>query len=310
MRKSITFLRDWLGQMGIPEDEDGLIIFVKDTLEPKLAHYEKLIDEYNLDRYPQKEVVTTARDLISDILSQKRDNVALLKRLIAKQDDLRDSSEDMEEVETFFKSQRAIFDAARQLQRDLQNERDYFATDADATGKIKDISSILEMAKPYARIKDLSDLMQGVKTAYGTLLAQKREEVLGIITQCMGDIHTLTGVKSRANDEVRKSDDRFSEYKQKVAHATSLIVLDAMITQILNYKDQVCKRIETILQEKPAQKGPGGEQPKPQKILQIRRYDLFPVKRLTSREDVEQYLDGIRKKLYDTLEANDGIQIN
>jgi hypothetical protein len=50
-----------------------------------------------------------------DILSQKRDNVALLTRLIAKQDDLRDCSEDMEEVETFFKSQRVIFDAARQL---------------------------------------------------------------------------------------------------------------------------------------------------------------------------------------------------
>ena len=42
----------------------------------------------------------------------------------------------------------------------------------------------------------------------------------------------------------------------------------------------------------------------------MRRYDVFPVKRLNSREDVEQYLDGIRKKLYDTLEASDGIQIS
>jgi hypothetical protein len=310
MRKSFTFLRNWLGQMGIPEDEDGLINFVKDTLEPKLAHYEKLIDEYNLDRYPQKEVVTNACDLISDILSQKRDNVALLTRLVARQDDLHDSSEDMEEVETFFKSQRIIFDAARELERDLQNERDYFVTDADATEKIKEISSILALAKPYARIKDLSDLMQGVKTAYGTLLAQKKEEVLAIITQCMGDVHTLAGVGSRATDEVRKSDDRFTEYKQKVAKATNLTMLDAMITQLLNYKDQVCKRIETILYEPPALYGAGEKQPKPQKIAQIRRYDIFPVKRLTSREDVEQYLDGIRKKLYDTLEANDGIQIN
>ena len=310
MRKSITFLRNWLGQMGIPEDEDGLINFVKDTLEPKLAHYEKLIDEYNLDRYPQNEVVTAARDLIIDILSQKRDNVALLTRLIARQDDLHDSSEDMEEIETFFKSQRAIFDAARQLQRDLQNERDYFATDADATEKINAISTILAMPKPYARIKDLSDLMQGVKTIYGALLAQKQEEVLGIITQCMGDVHTLAGIGGRAKDEVRKSDDRFVEYKQKVANATSLTVLDAMITQLLNYKDQVCKQIETMLHNTPPVPGNESTPPKPQKIVQIRRYDVFPVKRLTSREDVEQYLDGIRKKLYDTLEANDGIQIN
>lgn len=309
MRKSISFLRNWLGQMGIPEDEDGLINFVKDTLEPKLAHYEKLIDEYNIDTYPQKEVVISARDLIHDILTQKRDNVALLTRLIARQDDILDSSEDMEEVETFFKSQRKIFDAARKLQSDLRNERDYFMTDTEATAKIKEISSILAKAKPYDRIKDLTDLMQDVKKAYGLLLEQKKEEVLKLIIQCMGDVHTLAGTGSLAKEEVRKSDDRFAEFKRKVADATSLTVLDAMITQLLNYKDQVCKRIEGILSDVPTIGG-GDEQTKQKKIVQIRRYDVFPVKRLTSQEDVDQYLDNIRKKLYETLKANDGIQIN
>ncbi|MCI0184949.1 hypothetical protein MM817_03246 [Acidibacillus sp. S0AB] len=130
----------------------------------------------------------------------------------------------------------------------------------------------------------------------------------GIITLCMGDVHTLAGVGSKARDEVKKSDDRFIEYKQKVADATSLTVLDAMITQLLNYKDRVCKLIESILDEQPE---PGGSTaPKPKKIVQVRRYDVFPVKRLTSREDVDGYLETIRQKLYDTLVENDGIQIN
>jgi len=213
----------------------------------------------------------------------------------------------MEEVETFFKSQRTIFDVARKLQRDLLNERDYFMTDAEATEKIKEISSILAKAKPYDRIKELTDLMQGVKNAYKVLLDQKKEEVLALITQCMWDVNTLAG--SSANDEVRKSDDRFAEFERKVADATSLIVLDALITQLLNYKDQVCKRVEGILSDVPVIEG-GKEYTKPKKIAQIRRYDAFPVKRLTSQEDVDQYLDNIRKKLYETLESNDGIQIN
>jgi cell division septum initiation protein DivIVA len=37
---------------------------------------------------------------------------------------------------------------------------------------------------------------------------------------------------------------------------------------------------------------------------------MFPVKRLTTKEEVDVYLEMIRKKLYDTLESNDGIQIN
>ena len=308
IRKAIKFLRDWLGQMSIAEDEGGLLTFVKETLIEKQHSYETLLTEYNHDRYPQKEVVQNARDLMADILSQKNNNVALLKRLLDKQDDLRDVTEDMEEIETFFKSQRAIFDSARKLQRDLQDEKDYFVTDPDTTSKISEIVQILGMAKPYARIKDLSELMQSIKVAYGVLLTQKKGEVLSIVQQCMGDIHTLAGVRGKANDEVKKSDDRFAEYKQKIADATSLTVLDAMITQLLNYKDQVCKLIETILHDTPPT--PGGEKPKPQKIAQVRRYDVFPVKRLTSREDVDGYLETIRKKLYDTLEANDGIQIN
>ncbi len=307
-RKAVAFLRSWLGQMGIPEDEDGLISFAIATLEPMQEHYTSLIAEYNKDRYPQKEVVIAARDLINDILSQRKDNVALLNRLITKQDNLRDCTEDMEAVETFFKSQRVIFDAARKLESDLQNEHDYFATDTDTNTKIREITTILAMPKPYDRIKDLSDLMQGIKTAYGTLLEQKKEEVRGIIIQCMGDVHTLSGAESKANEEMKKADERFSEYKRKVADATSLTVLDAMITQLLNFKDQVCKRIESF-HDAPVPKG-SAEPPKSKKIAQVRRYEVFPVKRLATREDVDEYLEGIRKKLYDTLESNDGIQIN
>ena len=309
MRKTVKFLREWLGQMSIAEDEDGLVTFVKDTLSSKLGRYETLLNEYSHDRYPQKEVVQNARDLMEGVLSQKNDNVALLKRLIAKQDDLFDATDDMEEIETFFKSQRTIFDSARVLQKSLQDERDYFVTDSDTTSKISEVSAILGMARPYARIKDLSDLMQSIKNAYGVLLEQKKEEVRGIITLCMGDVHTLAGVGSKASEEVRKADNRFSEYKQKVSDATSLTVLDAMITQLQNYKDQVCRCIESILHEDQPSL-PGEEKSKLQKIAQVRRYDLFPVKRLTSKEDVDKYLDGISRKLYEILEANDGIQIN
>jgi hypothetical protein len=105
--------------------------FVKDTLEAKLAHYEKLIDEYNIDRYPQKGSSRHCPRPVSDILFRKRKHRTSYS-LECKADDLRDSSEDMEDVETFFKSQRTIFDSARQLQRDLQNELD-ICQDADAT---------------------------------------------------------------------------------------------------------------------------------------------------------------------------------
>jgi len=246
MRKAVKFLRNWLGQMNIAEDEDSLLEFIIDTLITKKQRYENLIAEYNNDRYPQKEVVIRAIELMDNILAQRNDNVALLKRLLSKQDELLDVSEDLEEVENFFKNQKGIFDSARKLHVKLQDERDYFASDLETGVKINEIGSILNMAKPYKRIQELPTLMQSIKSAYNVLLDQKKEEVSGIITLCMGDVHTLAGEERKVIDEVRKADDRFTEFKQKVADAANLTSLDAMITQLQNFKDQVCKRIEAL----------------------------------------------------------------
>jgi hypothetical protein len=298
MRKTVKFLREWLGQMSIPEDEDGLVAFIINIVTSKKEAYNRLTDEYSRESYPQKEVVISARNLMSDILAQKSDNVALLKYLVGKQDDLINVTEDIGEIEAFFKSQRDIFDSARKLYNKLVTERDYFAADTDTKAKIADISAILNLPKPYNKIKDLPGLMQDIKAAYGVLLEQKKDEVNGIITQCMGDVHTLAGIKAR--EEVEKADERFTEYRESTSAADSLTRLDAMIQQILNFKDGICKRIEALLDDSSDGK----------KAIQLRRYDVFPVKRLTSKDDVDSYLENIREKLYKTLESGDSIQIN
>ena len=308
MRKTVKFMRDWLGQMSIAEDEDGLLTLVKDTLNEKKNRYEALIAEYNHDRYPQKEVVIQARDLMIDILSQKNNNVALLKRLLTKQDDLINVSEDMEEIEIFFKSQREIFDSARKLQDALQNEIDYFAADTETSRKIKEIGDILAMQKPYGRIKDLPVLMQEIKRANGALVEKKIEQVHEIIDQFINDIHSLAGSNSKTSDELNKSDSHFASYKQKASAATSLTVLDAMITQLQNYKDQIFRQIESKIHEDNIPDDDSGT--KNYKIVYMKRNEVFPVKRLSSCDEVDSYINTVRDKLYKALEENDGIQIN
>lgn len=310
MKSTVKLLRDWLGQMSIPEDEDGLISFVQNILNTKLQHYNDLLMEYSHAGYPQKDVVQSARDLMANVLSQKNDNVALLKRMLAKREEILDITEEMEQIESFFKSQKEIFNKAQTLHTALQHERDYFATDRATNDKIVEIATILSMPKPYARIKDLSELMQDVKAAYDALLTHKKEEVAGILQRCMGDVHTLASESSKPDvkDSLNKADTQFAEYKQRIIGAETITLLDAMITQLLNFKDQVCKRIAFLVHD--ADEKPGGQTTKPKKIVQVRRYEAFPVKWLNSRDDVDNYLEDIRSKLYSALENSDGIEIN
>lgn len=315
MRKSISFLRDYLGAMDIPSDEDGLVRFVLNTFETKLAHYQGLLDQYNQNRYPEKEQVTAARDLAQDILSQRKDNVALLNRMVQKQDDLLDSSEDMEGVELFFKSQRTVFDEAVKQMNRVSRERDYFATDPDTQEVFRTISAILAMPKPYNRIGELPELIGKVKAAYQSLLDLKKEEVAENIRQCMQDVHQLAGEARDAGALLKQADDYFATKREAAKEALSLTELDAMITQLLNHKDTVCKRMEVMAAPAPEpQAKESGEAkqpaPAPKKIATVRRYDLCSVKRLQSRDDIDAYVEGIRQKLYQTLESCDGVQVN
>lgn len=315
MRKSISFLRDYLGAMDIPSDEDGLVRFVLNTFETKLAHYQELLDQYNQNRYPEKEQVTAARDLAQDILSQRKDNVALLNRMVQKQDDLLDSSEDMEGVELFFKSQRTVFDEAVKQMNRVSRERDYFATDPDTQEVFRTISAILAMPKPYNRIGELPELIGKVKAAYQSLLDLKKEEVAENIRQCMQDVHQLAGEARDAGALLKQADDYFAGKREAAKEALSLTELDAMITQVLNHKDTVCKRMEVMAAPAPEpQAKESGEAkqpaPAPKKIATVRRYDLCSVKRLQSKDDIDAYVESIRKKLYQTLESCDGVQVN
>ena len=320
IRKSVNFLRNYLGAMDIPSDEDGLIRFVLNTFETKQSHYQKLLDEfYSKERYPEKETVTAARDLMNDVLSQRKDNVALLKRMVQRQDDLLDSAEDMEGVEMFFKAQRTVFDDAKKRLAGILKEKDYFAADADTLNVISTMSTILAMQKPYSRIGELPELVRKVKTAYDSLLDMKREEVAENIRQCMQDVHQLATEARDAGVLLRQADDYFVGKREAAKNASSLTDLDAMITQLLNHKDTICRRMEVMSasRQQEAQKPtpaatvkPGTPAPKPPKIITVRRYDLCSVKRLQSKEDIDKYVEAIREKLMKALESCDGVQIN
>ena len=105
--------------MDVPADEDGLVSFIIDKFTAMKTHDEELLGRYDGKNYPDKQVVKHAIDLSNEILSQKKDNVALVSALIKKEDDLYDSKDNMHNVEEFFRSQVQIYDAAVKMLEDL-----------------------------------------------------------------------------------------------------------------------------------------------------------------------------------------------
>ena len=318
MKAVKELLREFFDVMDVPDDEDGLVAYIVKKFEELKTHYETLNQRYTSGRrYPDQSKVQQAMQLVADVLSQKKDNIALIDRVLKLEDKLFDSKEDLQAVEGFFKNQVQVFDAAAQMEEDLRNELDYLSHEPaanDALNKIRLIVAV-QGGFSYQKIPELNGLMATVREGHGRLLEAKRAEVGDMITQCMGAVHQAANGDFKANDLIARADEFYTQQKQKVRDYQSLALLDGLIPPMLQYKDNTLERLETLLapHEQPTPPAPtadGGATPPVKKVIRpYHRPIIFPAKKLETMEDVDDYVEKIREQLKQLLKNCDGIQL-
>lgn len=315
IREVRDFLRDFFDEMDVPEDEDGLIAHIVEKFNGELDHYTKLDARYDGHKYPDQGKVKQAITLIKDVLSQQKDNTALIQRVIDREDTLYDMRDELQEVEEFFKTRVTLFDAAVQYERDLAVDRDYIAKDDEAHQALNQIRLITMMPTGgkfrYDRIPELNDLMAKVKASHGKMLDAKRDELLEIVRQCMAEIHTTAGDNPTARNISNTADNYFTQKKQQIASYQTLALLDGLVPPMWQYKDDTLGRIESVVN--PPVKPPVVDPVKlPQKevIKTIHRQAMFPAKTLKTEEEIDAYVEKIRTNMKQLLKGCDGIKLN
>lgn len=310
------FLREYFDVMDIPEDEDGLIAFIVSKFGEQKTHYQQLLSRYEGRKYPDKALVSHAESLINTVLSQQKDNIALIDAVLKQKDELLDSKDDLGRVESFFANQVVVFDAAVKMTEDLSNDLDYLSKEEEANNalnKIRKITWLQSDASIYNQIPELNALMATVKQGHDRLLIAKREELLEIVRQCMSAIHTAGGNSPDLKSTIQKADTFYAQKKERIAEVTSLALLDGLLPPMLTYKDEACDHIEAMLKP-PAPKPPvvdAPAKPTPKKIIKaLNRQVIFPTKQLETEEDIDAYVEKMRVQLKQLLNNCDGIKLN
>ena len=317
MKQAREFLRDYFEVMDVPADEDGLIRFIVDRFATQRQHYMDLDARYEGHKYPDHQLVRNAIDLMRDVLSQQKDNEALVTRLVAKQDDLDESKEKLQAVEDFFSTQVDTFDRAVQFEADMHNDLDYIAKDEAANKALNTIRLICLLPVNgrynYRRIPELNALMDAVTASHDKMLEEKRDELLEVVRQCMADIHALMNPGSDASVRsiLQKADEFYMQKKQRIAETKSLALLDGMMPPMWTYKDDTLHRIEGIIAPKPTPApNPNPAPVKPKKLIKpIYRQSIFPAKRLESEDEINAYVEQMRKQLLAYMKGSDGIDL-
>lgn len=322
MRAVKDLLREYFDVMDVPDDEDGLVRYIVEKFEEQKSHYEKLNERYDGHKYPDHHLVMKALSLMESVLSQRKDNTALIDRLLKEEDNLLDNKDDMQSVEGFFKNQVQVFDAAVRMEVELRNDLSYLQKEEEANQALNQIHKITVVeagqSSVYKRIPELNELMETVCEGHGRLLEAKRVEILEIIRQCLAEIHNLAGDVYEARILSERADKFFEQQKVRVAEFKSLQLLDGLVPQLCVYKDEMVDKIDRIIHLKTpvapqVKEKEGGVEtpPAPKKVIKnVYRQVVFPSKTLESQEDIDVYVERMRASLMAMIKDCDGIKLS
>lgn len=333
-------LREYLEVMNVPDKEDNLVAFIIEQFTAVITQHKNMLEAYKLQpHYPDRDIITQAVELLQGILNQKADNIALIKALCDKQDDLLDNKESLRDVEQFFRNQRPIFDASVRLLLDLRVDGDYLneiQESKQAFSAMQEICFIEPGQKfNYSRIPDLNELMASLKSIHGNLLSAKREELRDILQQCHAAVTEAAGADHRFRS-VSEQADRFYQEKLGIIDSyPTITLLEGLTSQLTKKKDECLERIEEINAYVPAKQPNSGttatptpsagtpatppphsgttkqptpqEQPKKQRT--IYRTVVFPTGKLRSAADVDAYVKQLRTMLNKQLHGVDILSI-
>lgn len=295
LKSSRELLREYLNVMDVPTDEDPLIAFVMEQFSIKRDEFAALLEhEYKTGCYPGREVATEGVRLCEEVLSQRKDGLALLNRMNELRDELLDQSEDMAEVTAFFKDQRPVFDSAAELYGTLSDEQDYLQDDAEAQSALATVAEILALVRPYRRISELPALLHLLRTKYAALLEDKKGNVLSELQAAIEELHQTAGPGQEKI--LKEADTVLEERRQTAAAAPTLTALDALRTRLEEVKRYY---LQLLI---------GGEVTGVD-IMTVSRTDICHTAALKDEADAEKYLAEVKKRLLDMLEGHDILHI-
>lgn len=306
-------LREYFDVMDLPNDEDGLFEFISDNFGDQRSHYMNYQREYAQHNYPGKAIVDTAVRLIDDIHLHSSDNIALVDYLIDIQDDLLDSKEDMADVENFFATQKTIFDNGLNFVDSVKYEGDYFIGLDEVQNAVEEIKKITtpSNAYNYSRIKDINNYISIIKDARDELLKNKRAEISSLIDQCMHQLEEKAKDKPELLNALNSAKRSFDERRNEVLRLESLTALDSKVLTLTSLRDRYLDQMDQMLNPKKEDNPvPSPLTPlKPKKKREFYMNAIFPRKTLKSKDDVESYVEDIRKMLLGYLSDVDELDI-
>jgi hypothetical protein len=230
-----------------------------------------------------------------------------LTRFLENKAALQDLAYEYSDIDHFYTHQRPLWDKLRRAYDRFQTNRLELVQD-EAVGQALDrLRTIRDAASPYKMLSEAEGLIERVEKLNTTIVEKARAEALNRIDlayrQVLSEVERIGG-----EDGIKKACivplDNLREQIQKqdsVAHIAQMVSLASGAV------DAAIGKIDEYLRGKTKDKDKKVEPPKPRK--EIRPADLVAKPCLETEDDINKFLDALRKELHASLSRGERIHI-
>ena len=297
----------------LPDNEDGMFADLKEAINSKLMELNQKQGLYSINRqynYPGEEVINETITLLSD-LSKIRDINDFFESVSNNRQILESNMEKVSTVLDFFKGkQKENFDNARKAVMFYEDNKDY----ADEIDELKDavraITSILKLEEPYSEIPKLPGLRDNLNNILTEMYDKKSVPIIELakntITYIDNEVSN-SGVDKSFGENTKNMLSKTIESIEKSNELKDIFAKETYINQLkTQFENDLDREKARLLQkEEPTGNVEIVINRKTIKVNELlnRSYDI------SNKEDVEKYLEELRKKILEALEENKNLTI-
>lgn len=300
----------------LPLDESKLKEGVRNFFERKREFLSNLKTKYGAEYAGSRVVSEIYRDF--DAILRSTDALTVFNEIIARKDSLLDHAEELEQLESFYKTgsnqQQNYKDAI--LIADWYRDNCMLNDLSDLADTVAKISEILSLEMPFARMTELANLVFKAKGIKDAILNEKCERTKKSLEKDRSTINKelrealaleLTAEqKQRIQDKADELNRTYDSWLGSLLPTTNN--MEAYITSSQSSLAKFKEFIAKIMTERAA----GNEPSKPVRSKRIRVIECVPVanKKIKTQDDIEKVVKAIREKLLSELGDNDEINLD
>ncbi len=263
------------------------------------------------EQLPFGDLLARHQKLLQNLLAQDG-AAAFFESFRAQRDDLEDYVEDLHKIQSFFESQLPMFLKARKDLQGLEPELCHI-TEPDAIAKVNQVRQILEMSDPTQKVPQLGLLLQPVQAHVQAKLSAQRERVVTAgerLREKVGTYATQAYAAVAGRLDLPQLTQPIAQVLTALGQAQTIDSAIARQSELERLEGQLLQWVDEAAAHLLAQETPGvGDGPVAKPIVTVRLTQVVSQSVLESAQDVDGYLEQVRRLIMTEIEQGNRVRL-